>query len=495
MAERRKLRVALLRDCVARMGDVALLTLLGTAALIFGIAILYLGRPQTAVGIYVLSIPVFPFYWSPFTLVGLNDVTLLRLLAIGMAVGLVLQTWKSMMTQSLRVRRVAVEVGVGILIIFWSISTFDVVTTTAAVRNLLYNFTDYWVPFVIAWRLAREPRAVREVLRTIAIPGIIVAAVAVYEYLSQFPIVYSFYSDLHSTAGSLNWNPSLRAGLLRTQVSFGQPIFLAFYLVACGLVLIVLGSTAGRLRRVAAYIGAVGVFLVSILPLARGAMVGLVAGLALLIVIAGGRTRRHLLVLLAIGLATIWISSGFLERTNSFLADFILTVTGQAPIKVQAEQLANFNGRVDVVQVGLDLIQQSPPLGYGDLSVAGTAPIRDVANAFIQVGLISGPIGLGLFTIFLIVVAIRLFRARLAESEPSRVAMLNGIAALFVLSLVCWADSSWPGQLVQIQFMTLGLASGWVSPASVGLVRSRSSRVVQTQPARQLQVNQAKAWS
>ncbi|HLZ08274.1 MAG TPA: O-antigen ligase family protein [Chloroflexota bacterium] len=431
-------------------------------SLVLGFALVRFFWPRVAATIYVLAIPAFPFYWTPFSVVALNDVSVLQMLATGLAVGMTLESWRDMMHKTLDVPRIAVEAAVFSMIVIWSLSSFDVATTTGVIRSTFFGLLDYWVPFVLALRLARDLRAVREVLWLIAVPAVVVAALAAYEYASQTPIVYAFFADLNSSTGTLQWNPALRAGLLRVQVSFGQATFLAFYLISAGLLLVVLGNTATtRFRRLTAYFSSILVFLVSLLPLVRGAIVGLLVCLAVLVVIAGGRLRRTLFALMAVGLIAIWLTAGFLDRTNSFLADFVLTVIGQAPISVQAQQLENINSRIDLVQVGSDLISRSPPLGYGDLSIYGTNPIQDTANTYLEVGLISGPIGLGLFLLLLTVAAVNLARVRLSEDNPSRVALLNGIIVCYVLTIMCWFDSSWPGQLVQVQFIVLGLAIGW----------------------------------
>jgi hypothetical protein len=467
-------------------------------ALVLGFAIVRIVRPRIATAIYVLAIPAFPFYWTPFSVVALNDVSVLRMLAMGLAIGMTLEAWSAMLAHSLNVRRLAVELAVFALIVTWSLSSFDVNTSTAVIRNTFFSLLDYWVPFVLALRLAGDIGAIRQVTWLIAIPAVLVAGVAAYEYARQSPIVYSFFADLHSSTGTLHWNPALRAGLLRVQVSFGQSIFLAFYLISAGLLLIVLGNTTTtRLRRLVAYVSSIFLFLVSFLPLVRGAMVGLAISLAVLVVIAGGRLRRHLLGLMAVGLVTIWLSSGFLDRTNSFLGDFVLTVIGRAPINVQAQQLANLNSRVDLIQVGSDLILRSPPLGYGDSTISGTSPIRDTASTYVQVGLISGPIGLGLFLLMLLFVGVNLVRIHAAEVIPSRRALVNGIIVLYVLTLICWFDSSWPGQLVQVQFIMLGLALGWrrasTAPA-VALANSNGSQPIADR-VDLLAPRRAKAWS
>src|SRR5690242_18084016 len=90
-----------------------------TLAIILGMAVLRLVRPRVSTAIYVLAIPIFPFYWTPVSVVGLNDLSVLHILALGLTVGMILETWGWMASHTLRVRRLAVELAIALLILFW----------------------------------------------------------------------------------------------------------------------------------------------------------------------------------------------------------------------------------------------------------------------------------------------------------------------------------------------------------------------------------------
>jgi len=250
------------------------------------------------------------------------------------------------------------------------------------------------------------------------------------------------------------------------QATFGQPIFLGFYLTATGLLLLLLGIAQRGPRRLWTYAAAIGVLAASILPMARGSILALVAGLLITTTFLGGRMRWAILLAGAVCLGLLWLNIDRLEGVGSFWSDFLLTLAGRATAGVEADQLKNWSGRLDVLDAGLQTILRGPLFGYGDTTASGTSQLLDLVIVFIQVGFISGLIGmlalLG-FLIFTTMQALRNWYRELRAGSDSLLAV--SMLVMLTVVILSWVGSSWPGQFTQIGWLFLGMVMAW-RPAS-----------------------------
>jgi len=357
------------------------------------------------------------------------------------------------------VRRLGYEAALMTLFIVWSLSSFEVNTLSGAVRNTVFSLVDYWVPAVLAIRLVSAGARTRWLFLWVVIPAICIAAISVYEYIVQWPIIWDFFNNLHTPLIVNHWEPVIVGGRLRVQASFGQPIFLAFYLACASVMLLSLAPYAKGLWRIATIGGSALLGIVSLLPLARGAMVGLLAAVVVLVIFGTRRGRVLVLGVIVAGILVLWAGAPLLSGANSYWADFILTLAGQARSDVQAQQLRNVDSRFTTAQVGLLLLQRAPVLGYGDINLGGRTPLADVANVFLEVGLQSGLVGLGLFVAYLLFVYRNLIRRWASAKNTSGRQELAALLAITSLLVVCMLDSSWPGQFSQIIWIVLGWSS------------------------------------
>ncbi|MCL4544112.1 MAG: O-antigen ligase family protein [Chloroflexi bacterium] len=430
-------------------------------------AALYLASKRAAAVLYLLALPAFPFYWAPLYLVPFNNLSIQRVVAAGIALGIIIETAGGLHRRQLRFERLRVELMVGLMICMWSVSGFEQGSFSAGVRGTAFNVLDFWLPFALALRVAEGAEGIQFLLKWLAWPALGVALLTAYEYSTQAPAAWKWFRTVSSGTSENVWVPTLRADMLRVQATLGESIFLGFYLAFAGLALLVLTGMSPAAKRGWGYFAAGLLFVTSLLPMARGSMISSVVALLIFVVFASGKMRWRVLVGIVPAATLLWLVAGAMEDTGAFWSDFLLTLVGNAPSHVQSQQLGNWDYRVDLVQTGFEIIASAPPFGYGDVSVGGAWPILDIANVFVEVGIVSGPLGLAAFLAFLVMVCVKLLRTRLRGTRESEVLESSGLLALLALVLGSWLDASWPGQFTQIGWIVLGVVMSLSRPGFV----------------------------
>jgi hypothetical protein len=429
-----------------------------------GLAFLYLTRRRFVAIVYLLALPLFPFYWTPVSFPILPDLSVQRVVAVGIMLGIVMEALVDLRERRLDMRRLPLDLAVLAMMVIWSLSAFEV-SLSQGLRRILLNLMDFWVPYGLVLRLAVSAKEIKSWLKWIAWPALGIAILTVYEYVTQAPVAWEWFLKL-APVGSVGelWSPSFRTELLRVQATFGQPIFLGFYLVFAGLAALTLGSLSSGAKRLWAYLASACLMLVSILPMARGSAIALFVGLSLMLAFGGGGVRWGFLAAFSGAFVLLWLNAGYFEGINSYWSDFILTLVGRAPANVQVAQLANWIGRQDVLDAGLNIIVIGPLFGYGGYgnpAIPETWIISDVVIAFIQVGLVSGVVGFATFIAFLGFVAARALQNWHRERQTVNASLATGLLAGLVIVLFSWAGSSWPGQFTQLGWILLGMIVGW----------------------------------
>jgi len=285
-----------------------------------------------------------------------------------------------------------------------------------------------------------------------------------YEFLSQSPIVYNFFNGFLSNRGPSSelsgFNPSFRAEMLRVQGGFAQPIFAGFYLCCASFMGLILSYINSGYKKVAYFLSCGWLFVVSLFPLARGAFIGFIGALLFFLLLIKRISRWKIFFWVGILAILIWVASHYWEEVQGFWVNFILAVVGKASVNVQSEQLLNWEGRVEMIQKGIDLMLKGPLLGYGDISFGGAWIIRDICNVFIQVALQAGILGLILLITFLIFIFMQWLQLWKREKEKKRAVLAVGLIGCYVIVLASWMGSSWPGQFTQIGWFIFGLIYG-----------------------------------
>lgn len=425
------------------------------------LAIVYLGRKQFAAAIYLLVLVAFPSYWTPIYLPTFNLLSIQHIVAFGIAIGLVLESSDQLVKRTLDYRRLSCDGLVAVVVVIWSLSRFGAGTLTGGFRDMVYNLLDFWFPFSLALRIVVDSDQIKRLSKWVVWPAVGLAGLTLVEIIQQRPIAFEWFSSIYSAPYEDVWAPTMRAGILRVQATMAQPIFLGFHLATAGLLAFLLGVQESNRKRLLYFLTSGFLLGSSLLPMARGSAIAVAVAIVVMTLMLRGRSRWRLIVAVLLAAGAIWLGTSYFGVATSFWTDFLDTLAGRSAGPAQSYQLENYIYRQYVVVKGLDLIARAPLLGYGDVSVGGTWPIPDVANVFIQVGLVSGPVGLALaialwFAMFFF---LRVLLRR--ERGQGQRELVIGLLAAILIVLLSWTDSSWPGQYTQIGWMLFGVVVSW----------------------------------
>ena len=198
---------------------------------------------------------------------------------------------------------------------------------------------------------------------------------------------------------------SVREGYLRATASTYNPIVWGFVaMTALGLAFAVLNDKITRLYRYAGF-GLLGVGL--IFSLSRGPWIG-AAAIVITYVLLGPKKITRLFQLGA---------AGALAGAASLLTPFGQSVIGMLPF-LGGDEDATINYRRELLNTAWDVILYNPFFGSADFiehsalqSMRQGQGIIDIVNTYLQIGLKSGLVGLGLFLAFFCSVILSLRKA------------------------------------------------------------------------------------
>lgn len=335
--------------------------------------------------------------------------------------------------------------------------------TEALRRGVFYAFTDVFLPYYVASRAARDRAALREALMAFALGALVLASIALFEFVRHWLLYTPLEAALGVNWGMLNYLER-GDGLLRAQASTGQPIILGYVLaVALGLAL--------YLRR-----------FISSTPARNGLLVLLAAGLvaamsrgpwigALVVVVAfvatGPQAARGLAKLGMAGLCVIPLL--LVSSVGKELVDYLPFVGS-----VEAQ---NITYRERLFEISLGVVLDHPLFGAWDFlqlpvmqQLKQGEGIVDVVNTYLGVALASGLVGLALFCGFFLVVLYELAgamrRAGHRDGEPYALGqalfcvllgilvMIASTSSVTLIPLVYWSIAG----LAQVYARTPGLA-------------------------------------
>lgn len=257
----------------------------------------------------------------------------------------------------------------------------------------------------IYYVLSRYPKSfndIRILSAAIVFPAIILAATSIPEFIRNWHFYYTVSTNWF---GSIPFGYTMREGHLRAAASVFNPIVWGYVaMCALGVGFAVLNDKINRLYRYAGYALLVGGLIVS---LSRGPWVGAVATLAVYILLSPRMITRSMQAAVAgLGVFAISLMTPF-GRSIIDLLPFIGD-RGDHTITYRQRLLEN----------AWDVILENPLFGSADYlehsalqSLRQGQGIIDIVNTYLQVGLQSGLIGLGLFIGFFACVLSSLFNA------------------------------------------------------------------------------------
>jgi hypothetical protein len=321
-------------------------------------------------------------------------------------------------------------------------------TTTVVAREAFILFVDTLLPYWVFSRAFTTPDGLNSAFRAYVLAMMVMCGLAAFEATVKWPL----YDAVPAIWGTY-WDLSVfieRGGFLRAKASAGHSLVLGYALViALGLWLIVKRDVKNRWL---AMLGDAG-FAVGILAaLARGAWLGAVLLLVLLVLMGKGPIKR--LLLAGLGLGMMVMLAPLVPQLATFVD--LLPFIGRA-------ESENVLYRQRLIEVSLALIAQSPWFGVpGYLNymedLRQGQGIIDIVNSYIAVALNTGLVGLSLFVGAFASVLWRLLGLRLRlgpSAEGSRVSV--GMMATLLASMAVLATTSSIVAVVPLTYMLIGL--------------------------------------
>jgi hypothetical protein len=342
-------------------------------------------------------------------------------------------------------------------------------STTVLVRESFVLGLDTMLPYWLFSRAFTTTLGLNSAMRAFVLTLMVMAGLSVVEATIRWP----FY-DAIPTAWGFYWDMTVflvRGGFLRAKASAGHSLIFGFVLVvAFGLWFVVKREVA---HRGIALLGTAGMALGLLASLARGAWVGAVVLVIVLMALRPGRGKN--LLIAAVGAAVIVAALLFVPAFST-LAD-LLPFVGRA-------ESENVVYRQRLIEISLALIAQSPWFGVpGYMSymedLRQGQGIIDIVNTYIGVALQTGLVGLafylGIFASTLWALLRLQWRER-AGGEGARVAA--GLFATLVGAMAVLATASSIVVMPQVTYMLIGMAVSCIrvyspAPAAAMLMGAR----------------------
>ena len=331
---------------------------------------------------------------------------------------------------------------------------FSVSSLTALVRYSIYSFLDIFLPYYVASRGLRDIHYYRDALTTLVLAIVIMAPIAVFEYLRHWLL----YSELAGSMGVVDGMGSYmgRSEALRAQASTGHSIVLGYAVtVALGALLYVRRLFSSKALVVLALILLFATFVATG---ARGPWVGAAAVLAVVLITGPDRMMR--------------ISKGLLIVVPVVI---ILSLT---PFGINLFETLPFIGSVDIesidyrrrlFDISMVVIWQNPLFGAFDYLVNPTMQeliqgdgIIDVVNSFLGVALTYGFVGLALFCGVFACAGISVWRVLRTTETTSELSLLGrSLLAMLAGILVTIVTVSSIGFIPWMYWIVAGMCVGY----------------------------------
>ncbi|HSA99733.1 MAG TPA: O-antigen ligase family protein [Anaerolineales bacterium] len=297
-------------------------------------------------------------------------------------------------------------------------------TVTDTLRQAFYLFIDVFLPYFVISRSLKNLQAFRDALLSLVAAIMVVALLAVFESVWHW-LLYRPLLGALGMQGALGYLS--RGGILRADVTAGQPIALGYLMVAgIGLYLFLQRS----IRKISVrWLGMALLVIGLIAPLSRGPWVGAVVLLAVFIATGRSAVPRliGLVVAAALALSLIAVLPGGEKVMN------LLPFVGST-------EKGTIDYREDLLSRSSIVIERNPWFGsvnYLDtpelIALRQGQGIIDIVNTYIQVALETGFMGLGLFVSFFALTLLGIYKAMRSIRDRNSEERLLGRALLATL--------------------------------------------------------------
>jgi O-antigen ligase len=284
-------------------------------------------------------------------------------------------------------------------------------TFTDFLRRALIFLFEIFVPYFVISRHIKKKTALKEALAAYCMPCAIMAVIAMFESLRRW-LLYPEIATFWGVAGPTQY--VMRGDVLRAMASSGHPLELGYLLaIAFGFWLFLQDSVVSLRRRL---FGSLVFWLGLIAAYSRGPWLGAVAIYFFFAALSPKGARK---VLQAAGL----FAALLVAISLSPLADRIIRVV---PFLGGTVDSGNIVYRERLFERSWSIISESPIFGDQDAllkmqDLRQGEGIIDLINAYLQILLDNGFVGLFLFLAFILVPTYRAFRAsrRFANLDAS----------------------------------------------------------------------------
>jgi O-antigen ligase len=293
----------------------------------------------------------------------------------------------------------------GLCLIFVVFQGRDV-SLTIFMRTAFHVFLDVVLPYYVISRYLRDEDTVQKILAAIVVSTTIMAAIALFEYTKSWLLYEIDLGVLQRGAGF-----RVRAGWLRAQATFGQPIVLGYVLmIGFGALL----GISGRLASLRYFVVIAALLAAAqIAPLSRGPWVGF--GVLLVIWVGTGAKK---------------LKSAFIASLGSLVALSLLQFTqfGEKLFRLLPfvgdieEETADF--RVALFESAMEVASRN--LWFGTRDFLDAPELRvfevrwgivDITNSYLEYLLQYGVVGLSFFVLLFLTVSFPLFRSTLKRRQ------------------------------------------------------------------------------
>ncbi len=322
-------------------------------------------------------------------------------------------------------------------------------TATDAMRMVIRNFTDIFLPYYVASRGIKTLQQFKEVLAAFVIAAMVAAMLAIFEY-SRFWLLYANLESYLGTTWEMG-NYLGRGDSLRALASLGQPIVLGFVMMlALGFYLSISKLVKSRsLRCLGWVLLSVGLYV----PLSRGPWVG--AALLIIVFLLLSPNRFKNLLILAIASIFSFVLLNIVPAGQKIIN--LLPFIGNT----EAE---NVDYRVRLIDAAYTVFQRYPLFGsvkFNDelagLGMTQGEGIVDIVNQYLWIVLERGLVGLmlfvGFFTIVIFQLAMHLKQAEKEDTDTfsplvgrsllacliATMVTITTVSGILVLPVVYWA--------------------------------------------------------
>jgi O-antigen ligase len=413
--------------------------------------------------VWILFVAALPFFALVSPLFGEPKITGVRVLLIGM-VGLTL------LTRRLRASDPLVPRRIGVMAFLLFVAANLVSGLNSGEMESVFRASTYLEPFlfcVLSYYVVRKnPDNLRRLLRALSIGGGVVAALGVFELVTQRPILTVL--GITTSEDVLSYLALNRFGLGGRVVSvIGQPVYAGMYFAVW--LIVTVGYMAfyrPRQRWLLALLLPFGLLVIASTG-SRGPMLALVPTLLALVLFSRRRSRTLVVVVLLAGLTALLLYQLLPDLFAYFGASF-------APDLYTAES-ANLSGRLQLTDVLLGIFRENPVLGYGPGLVQKAAQqgvwqfegLAGLENQYAVILADGGLLAGAVYLLFMGAAFSSLFRVRRCPaSEVSEAALIALLLFVFYFTVVVSATclSPAPNLLVMTVYgAVLGRYDGWAA--------------------------------